>query len=156
MVASDSTGRYTFSGVASRKWIVSYRTAGDGGLDVIPNEVASWRSLPFDVADGAGKEVPAFEVSHNGLLSPEDGLALVVGPDAVVPFHWSTHARAQRYRVAVTSSDKSYKWNSAWVAEPSIYYGDQVTPGSYYWEVEIDGGDSGQGVTRSRRLDLGP
>lgn len=152
--ATDASGRFTFSGVAAGKWQVQFKGEGDRE-GVIPNEVAQWRSLAFDMVDGSGKEVPAIEVAYNGLLYPEAGMALVVSAEAVVPFHWSTHPRAQRYRVSLDKDNSGGRlWQSPWVGEPTAVFGQAVSPGRYWWSVEIDGGEAGTGTTRTRQVDF--
>lgn len=164
VAATDANGRYTFNNVAAGRWQVQYVGVGDdraaaaserlGETGVVPNEVAQWRSLAFETVEGSGKEVPGFEVAYNGLLYPEFGMALVVSAEAVVPFHWSTHPRAQRYRVTVTAEGGTFKWSSPWVAEPTAVFGQAVGPGRYQWNVEIDGGEAGTGTTRARQVDF--
>jgi hypothetical protein len=152
--ATDANGRYTFTGVAARKWQVKYRGDGDAG-NVTPNEVQEWRSLSFDVVEGSGKEVPAIEVAYNGLLYPENQMALVVTAKDVVPFHWSTHPKAQRYRVLLDKDNNAGRlWTSPWVGEPTAIFGQGVTAGRYFWTVEIEGGDSGTGTSRPRIVDF--
>ncbi len=165
VAATDPNGRYTFNGIASGKWQIQYAGVGDDRqavpneqlfeTGVRPNEVAYWRSLAFDLVDGGGKEVPGFEVAYNGLLYPEAGMALLVSAEAVVPFHWSTHPRAQRYRVTIEKDNKGGRlWQSPWVGEPTAIFGQDVSPGRYWWTVEIDGGESGTGTTRFRQVDF--
>lgn len=152
VASTDAAGRYTFKDVAAGKLQIQYK--GDGDREAaLPNEVGAWRSLAFDMIDGSGKEVPAIEVAYNGLLYPEAGMALLVNAEAVVPFHWSTHPRAQRYRVTV-EGESGFKWSSPWVGEPTAVFGQKVDPGRYRWTVEIDGGESGTGQTRSRQVDF--
>ncbi|MEB3329178.1 MAG: carboxypeptidase-like regulatory domain-containing protein [Candidatus Sericytochromatia bacterium] len=151
--ATDANGRYTFTGVQARRYQVVFRSEGDAPR-VVPNEVAEWRSLAFEFVDGSGKEVPTFEVAYNGLLYPDDAMALVVSEEAVVPFHWSVHPRAQRYRVRLESEAGGFRWSSPWVGEPTAIFGQAVAPGRYRWAVEVDGGESGSGWTRSRQVDL--
>lgn len=154
VAATDASGRYTFNAVAAGKWQIQYKGEGDRE-GAIPNEVAAWRSLTFDMVDGSGKEVPGIEVAYNGLLYPEAGMALVVSAEAVVPFHWSTHPRAQRYRVTLDKDAGAGRlWQSQWVGEPTAVFGQTVSPGRYWWSVEIDGGESGTGTTRSRQVDF--
>lgn len=155
--ATDATGRYTFASVTARRWQIVYTRTMQGETDrptVLPNEVSEWRSLAFDFVEGSGKEVPAFEVAYNGLLYPDDAMALVVNAEAVVPFHWSLHPRAQRYRVRIESEAGSFRWNSPWVGEPTAIFGQKVATGRYKWLVEIDGAESGTGYTRSRQVDF--
>ncbi|MEB3221898.1 MAG: carboxypeptidase-like regulatory domain-containing protein [Candidatus Sericytochromatia bacterium] len=151
--ATDASGRYTFSGLPPRRYQIVFRGEGDGPR-VLPNEVAEWRSLAFDYVEGSGKEVPAFEVAYNGLLYPDDAMALVISAEAVVPFHWSVHPKAQRYRVRVESEAGGFRWNSPWVGEPTAVFGQAVAPGRYRWAVEVDGNESGTGWTRSRQVDF--
>jgi hypothetical protein len=153
VAATDANGRYTFTGVPARRYQVVYRSEGDAPR-VLPNEVAEWRSLAFDFVEGSGKEVPSFEVAYNGLLYPDDAMALVVSAEAVVPFHWSVHPRAQRYRVRVESEAGGFRWNSPWVGEPTAVFGQAVAPGRYRWTVEVDGAESGTGSTRPRQVDF--
>lgn len=157
VAATDVEGRYAFTDVDPGKWQIQYKGDSDQPTNaaVVPNEVAQWRSLAFDMIEGVGKEVPAIEVAYNGLLYPETGMALVVSADAVVPFHWSTHPRAQRYRVSVDRDNGGGRlWQGPWVGEPTSVFGQAVAPGRYLWTVEIDGGESGTGTTRSRQVDF--
>lgn len=155
-IATDASGRYTFSNVAAGKYQVLYSglVKSDGELaETLPNELASWRSPSFDHVDGAGKEVPLMEVAYNGLLYPEAGMALLVTETDMLPFHWSVHPRAQRYRVKL-EGEAGFKWESQWVSEPSAWFAQKVATGRYRWTVEIDGGDAGAGLTRQRQVDL--
>ena len=157
-VATDSTGRYTFSNVTAGKYQVVYNglIKSDGDLgDTLPNELASWRTPAFDHVVEAGKEVPSIEVAYNGLLYPEVGMALIVTEKDMLPFHWSVHPRAQRYRVKLEGEVGGFKWESEWVGEPSAWFAQAVeTTGRYKWTVEIDGGAAGIGLTRTRQVDL--
>jgi hypothetical protein len=150
---TDANGRYTFRGLSGKKVQVLYQGQGDQA-GVLPNEVATWRTLTLDLTDGSGKEAPAFDVAYNGLLYPDALVALVVSETSLVPFHWSVHAQAQRYRVHVTSDDKTFTWASPWDAQPTAVFGKTVAPGHYNWQVEIDGGNTGAGTTRLRVVDF--
>ena len=150
---TDDNGRYTFRGVGGKRVQVLYVSQGDQPL-VLPNEVASWRSQVLDLGDGSGKEVPTFDVSYNGLLYPDRGVALVVSDKALVPFHFSVHSQGQRYRVKVGTDIGDPIWTSAWAGDPTAVFGQIVPPGRYRWSVEIDGGDRGLGITRDRGVDF--
>ncbi|MDB5097968.1 MAG: hypothetical protein JWM80_2389 [Cyanobacteria bacterium RYN_339] len=158
--STDDTGRYTFRSVPAKRVQVLYASQGDrakakgDAYDVLPNEVQSWRSLPVDMTDGAGKEVPSFEVSYNGLLYPDRGVALVVSDKALVPFHFSVHSQGQKYRVKLSTDAKEAIWSSEWASDPTAVFGKAVAPGRYVWSVEIDGGDRGVGTTRDRGVDF--
>jgi hypothetical protein len=158
---TDATGRYTFPGVGGKRVQVVYTSVGDKATDrgdattTLPNEVAQWKSAVVDLSDGSGKEVPAFEVGYNGLLYPDVGVALVVSEKALVPFHFSVHPQGQKYRVQLATYDtQEHVWTSDWAGDPTAVFGRAVPPGRYQWSVEIDGGDRGSGVTRSRRVDF--
>lgn len=151
--ATDAQGRYTFADVAPGRHQVVFRSAGDAP-GVVPNEVAEWRSLAFEVADGSGREVPPIEVAYNGLLAPEDGAALGITAALQVDFHWSAHPRAQRYRVVVEGENRSFKWTGPWAPGPTTRFGQDLPTGHYYWKAEIEAGDAGTGVTRTRILDI--
>lgn len=151
--STDANGRYTFANVAARRYQVIYRSESDHPK-AIPNEVAEWRSLPFDFNEGAGKEVPAFDVAYNGVLYPDEGMALIVNEEALVPFHWSTHRQARNYRVRLEAEAGGFRWVGPWAAEPTTVFGQAVNTGRYRWLVEIDGGDAGIGATRPRQVDF--
>ncbi|MEB3198479.1 MAG: hypothetical protein VKP62_14875 [Candidatus Sericytochromatia bacterium] len=153
VVATDGNGRYTFSNISARRGQVLYRGEGDSSR-IPPNEISEWRSLPFELGEGAGKDVPAIEVAYNGLLYPDEGMALLVSGEAVVPFHWSTHPRAQRYRVKLESEAGGFRWYSPWSTDPTAIFGQTVNTGRYRWTVEIDGGETGLGASRSRQVDF--
>lgn len=150
--STDANGRYTFSGLGAKRYQVLFVSQGDRP-EAVPNEVAQWRSVALDLADGAGREVPAFDVAYNGLLYPEAGMALIVNTTSLVPFHWSTHPSAQRYRVTIGGAN-NFAWQSEWVGEPTTVFGKEVAPGSYQWQVEFDGSERGAGVSRPRPVDF--
>jgi hypothetical protein len=150
---TDANGRYTFRGLSGKKVQVLYQGLGDQD-GVHPNEVATWRTQTLDLTGGSGKEVPTFDVAFNGLLYPDTLVALVVSETSLVPFHWSVHPQAQKYRVHVTSEDKTFAWASPWDAQPTAVFGKTVAPGHYLWQVEIDGGSAGAGTTRLRTVDF--
>lgn len=158
---TDANGRYTFTGMGGKRVQAVYTSSGDKSTDrgdattTLPNEVAQWKSAVLDLSDGSGKEVPAFEVGYNGLLYPDVGVALVVSDKALVPFHFSVHAQAQKYRVQLQTYDThEHIWTSDWAGDPTAVFGRAVPPGRYEWNVEIDGGDKGSGLTRFRRVDF--
>lgn len=150
---TDANGRYTFKGVTGGKVQVQYVEETDRQTTMYPNEVQQWNSSVLDMASG-GHEVPPFDVAYNGLLYPDRGVALVVSASALVPFHWSVHPDGQRYRVHLFSEDNSFSWASDWDSQPTTVFGKTVTPGRYYWKVEIDGGDTGSGTSRQREVDF--
>lgn len=151
--STDANGRYTFSNVTSRRHQIIYRSESDNPR-AIPNEVAEWRSLAFELSEGSGKEVPTFDVAYNGVLYPDEGMALIVNEEALVPFHWSTHPQARNYRVRLEAEAGGFRWLGPWGAEPTAVFGQSVNTGRYRWMVEIDGGDAGVGVTRQRQVDF--
>ena len=151
---TDASGRYSFSGVAGgARLYVSYVSAVDRP-EAAPNEVALWQSAPFTL-EGSGREVPAFDVAYNGVLYPDLGMSLIVKPTSPVPFHWSTHPQARSYRVKVTNAGAgSFAWTSEWAPDPMAIFAMEVDPGSYKWTIEIDAGDAGTGLSRSRQVDF--
>jgi hypothetical protein len=151
-VYTDASGRYTFSGVSGGSMRVRYDSTPDR-KEAVPNEVKSWVSAPFTL-DGAGKQVPPFDVAYNGLLYPDVAMSLIVNDKQPVPFHWSTHGQAQKYRVKVANAAGEAIWSSEWAGDPTNLFAKAVPPGTYYWSVEIDGGDRGTGLTRPRQVDF--
>lgn len=154
---TDANGRYTFSNV-SGKVTVSYQRAFDTVVQDaddprLPNEVERWQSASFTL-EGSGKEVPPFDVAYNGHLYPDKGMSLIVNATSPVPFHWSTHPQAQKYRVKVTNVAGDFSWASEWVTDPTTIFAKAVSPGTYRWAVEIDGGDRGFGASRPRQVDF--
>jgi hypothetical protein len=158
---TDAAGRYTFQQVPAKQVQVLYASQGDlsiahgDGLDVLPNEVQTWRSRPLDLADGSGREVPSFEVAYNGLLYPDRILPVVVSEKVLLPFHFSVHPQGQKYRVRLLAPNSRQEvWSSNWASEPTAVFGKTLTPGAYRWIVDIDGGDRGSGTTRDREVHL--
>jgi hypothetical protein len=151
--ATDTNGRYLFSSLPPRRYQVVFRSEADHPK-AIPNEIAEWRSLPVELGDGSGKEIPPFDVAYNGVLYPDEGMALIVNEEALVPFHWSTHPQAQNYRVRIEAESGGFRWLGSWSGEPLAIFGQTVNTGRYRWLVEIDGGDAGVGLTRSRQVDF--
>jgi hypothetical protein len=160
---TDANGRYTFQNVGGKRVQVVYTSIGDKSVErgdpltVLPNEVAQWKSAVIDLSDGSGREVPSFEVGYNGLLYPDRLVALVVSEKNLVPFHFSVHPQAQKYRVKITTDDAKNPvliWTSDWSSDPTAVFGKTVTPGHYDWTVEIDAGDVGTGTTRDRVVDF--
>lgn len=160
-VTTDANGRYTFTGVqAGAKVYVNYVSAFDRPTasaedPSLPNEVSLWQSAAFQVDGSGGREVPAFDVAYNGLLYPDKGMSLIVKPDSPVPFHWSTHPQAQHYRVKVLVLNTGENiFTGEWVSDPTAIFAKAVAPGSYRWQVEIDAGDRGTGLSRPRAVDF--
>lgn len=153
-VITDERGRYTFTGVNAAGAVVVVQGKGDR-QGVQPNEVLEWRSLPVDVGAGKGAELPPIELGYNGLLYPEEGAALYLGPSAPLPFHWSVHAQGQSYRVRL-STEQEVVWSSPSVAEPTEVLRQGLPTGRYFWQVEIDGGQAGLGISPPRTVDLSP
>lgn len=151
---TDANGRYTFTGIRTGTVQVVYHGTSDRP-DQFPNEVDTWTSAPVD-ATGGGADLPAFDVSYNGLLYPDVAMSLLVAPNSPVPFHWSTQLNAERYRLHVGSQASSFSWASDWSSDPTAIFAKSVDPGSYQWWIEIDGGDKGTGKTRPRTVDLSP
>lgn len=152
---TDANGRYTFPGMAGKRVQVVYTSLGDA-VSTLPNEVGEWKSAVIDLSDGAGKEVPSFEVGYNGLLYPNPGVALQVSTKYLVPFHFSVHRQGRKYRVSLEGYDTHlHLWTSAWASDPTAVFGqDDVPTGRYNWIVEIDGGDAGTGLSRFREVDF--
>lgn len=154
---TNAAGRYTFTGVQPKTYSVLYQSSGDRPLTepgyTAPNEVSQWQSASFELAGGGGQEVPPFDVSYNGLLYPDVAMSLIVSATSLVPFHWSTHPQAQRYRLRLKGAN-DFAWSSEWGKEPTTVFGKVVAPGSYDWQIEIDAGDHGLGLTRSRKVDF--
>lgn len=152
---TDAAGRYTFAGLpALAAARVIYDSQGDRP-EVTPNELATWRSPAFELPTGEGRELAPFDVSYNGLLLPRD----LEGPFNGVKqygldFHWSTCPQGRQYRLRVTQTQTDYRWTSAWTSQPTIKFHEAPAPGTYDWSVEVDGGDTGSGATRIRKIAL--
>ncbi|MNS71010.1 hypothetical protein D3C72_1043630 [compost metagenome] len=163
---TDASGRYTFSGVGGGSMRVRYDGISDrynketGRDDGSPNEVRSWVSAPFTL-DGAGKQVSPFDVAYNGHLYPSSDGSFIVSDTQPIPFHWSTHRQAQKYRVKLSlrtnaSATLEHIWTSGWTGDPTTVFAKSIAPGTYYWSVEIDGGERGTGQSRLTEVALGP
>lgn len=151
-VFTDERGRFSFTGLNQAGAVVTYSGKGDRS-GVQPNEVAEWRSLPVDVGAGKGVELPPIEVGLNGLLYPEEGAVLLLSPSTPVPFHWSIHAQGERYRVRL-ATEQAVVWTSNQVSEPTAVLAQSLPPGRYFWQVEIDAGAAGQGISPARTVDF--
>jgi hypothetical protein len=153
-------GSYVFTGVkGSGLATVEYRQMIDADPALVkPNEVAAWRSRPFTLGAG-GKAVPDFDVAYNGLIYPEPNTALIVNEESPVPFHWHVQPSARRYRVRLTPASAGGAaadpvFVSPWSGTPTAVFQASVSPGNYTWEVELDGGDAGYGVSAGRVVAL--
>lgn len=153
-------GTYVFTGVkGAGSATVEYRQMLDAAPALVkPNEVAAWRSRPFTLGSG-GKAVPDFDVAYDGLIYPEVSATLIVNEESPVPFHWHLQPSARRYRVRLTpaasggvTADPVFV--SPWSGTPTAVFQAAVTPGNYVWEVEMDGGDAGYGVSPGRVVAL--
>ncbi|HEY9724080.1 MAG TPA: hypothetical protein V6D47_18905 [Oscillatoriaceae cyanobacterium] len=157
--STDLNGNYTFTGVpggqAVQVTFVSRQDAAAAAANQVPNEVYEWTSAPLQVGS-SGASVPPFDISYNGLLYPDDTMALLSGATAPIPFHWSTQLSATHYRLHVVSRADGSDWAGSWNSDPMGIFAQSVTPGKYDWYVEFDGGDRGSGRSYTREVDLSP
>jgi hypothetical protein len=151
---TDAIGRFAFTGVPTGRYHVRYDSVGDRP-GAFPNEVLKWLTPDFALSSGSGMTLQGFDVAYNGLLYPQDGMALAVGATTPIPFHWSTHLQARQYRLHVQGGG-GFDWLSAWSSNPTANFQSTIAPGSYTWQVDIDGGDRGTGETVTRPIDLSP
>lgn len=159
---TNDAGVYSFSGLADGTYMVQYLSTpvlDPQGSRIGPNEVADWRTPGVNVSAAAGGRLSPFEVSYNGLIYPESGRDYHVSDTAPLPFHWSTHLKAARYRVVIYQpsvggqpSNKEF-WGSEYTTSPSALFQKKVSPGNYSWELEIRS-DAGIGHSLRRPLDL--
>lgn len=157
-VSTDASGRYYFTGVSAGTLHVMFLgtsdkacSAADPTTCVRPNTVASWHTQTFDGSKGA--ILPAFDVSYDGLLFPDNGTSWSVSATAPIPFHWSTSPSGARYRLNLVGS-AGYTWSSDWTSRPTTNFAAAITPGSYKWWVDIDGGNRGVGETVRQDVDF--
>lgn len=155
---TDVNGRYTFTNVPAGQGVqvsfVSRQDNAAAAADQFPNEVYQWTSAPVD--PGGGADLPPFDISYDGLLYPDDTMALLSGPSAPIPFHWSTQLSATHYRLHVVSRADNSQYTGDWTSDPMAVFAQAVTPGKYDWYVEFDGGDRGTGRSWTREVDLSP
>ena len=149
---TDGNGRYFFRNVQQQPVQVFFQSQAPGPRQV-PNEVAQWRSPVITDGVGSGVDIPAFDLAFNQLLYPENGVALVVDEETVVPFHWSTHAQAKQYRIRITGANQ-FKWMGEHTRDSSAIFSGKVPRGRYEWVVEIDAGDRGTAISWPRSLDF--
>lgn len=159
---TDASGVYRFTGLAAGIYRISYvsQSVPDGnGIPREPNEVGIWRSHSRELTGSSGAQVPGFDVAYNGLIYPVAGIAYIVTASLPLPFHWSTHLLGNRYRVNVYNNRTGREpamHHSPWSEQPVALYKENLGPGTYSWEVEIDGGESGEGRSVVRPVDMGP
>ncbi|HBN09893.1 MAG TPA: hypothetical protein DD435_15030, partial [Cyanobacteria bacterium UBA8530] len=153
---------YAFSKLKSAHYRIQYLSEAvkdPVGKIIGPNEVASWQTNDLDLG-GSGAVLPPFDVSYNGLTYPDTDKKQTPSSDAPLPFFWSTHLQAKKYRVklwdtsngnVINPSGKA-KWTSDWTENPTVAYSGNPGIGNYGWEVEIDAGDAGLGKSRVRSV----
>jgi hypothetical protein len=159
---TNDAGVYTFSDLTDGTYMAQYLSVpvlDAQGSRIGPNEVADWRTPGVNVSTGQGGRLAPFEISFNGLIYPESGRDYHVSDKTPLPFHWSTHLKAARYRVVIYQpsiggqpSNKEF-WGSEYTTSPSALFQKKVSPGNYSWELEIRS-DAGIGHSLRRNLDL--
>jgi hypothetical protein len=162
--SADSSGVYRFTGLAAGAYKVTYVSVSvpDGNnVKREPNEIGIWRTRARDVSSTSGARMPAFDVAYNGLIYPSSGLQYIVSNTLPLPFHWSTHMQAQKYRLLIFNNccGKEPAWWPAqtdWYSQPTALFSKDLNPGTYSWQVVIDAGDAGEGRSLVRRVDMGP
>ena len=145
-VATDGGGNFQFNGLQAGTYMVQYLSNAGS---VAANEFVYWRTAAQSITT-AGVTCPAFDIAYGGQLTPPDQ-ATVTAP---ITFQWSTGATAIRYEVNLYThgSAGAPLWTSAWVTNPAVTLTQAVPTGSYDWEVVVDGGATGIGVSRRRTI----
>ena len=160
--ATDANGDYAFHGLPAGTYEVLFLPVAvhDGGGVAMPSgEVASWYTLPGTVSNSAGTNFPAFDVSYDGLIYPQEVGDHYVSTTVPLPFHWSTDPQGQRYRLQIfENSDASGSpvIQLPWSSDPSALLRQNVNSDVYTWRVLIDGGNTGQGTSAPQVVDLAP
>lgn len=159
---TNEAGVYSFRDLPQGAYMVQYLSTpvlDAQGNRIGPNEVADWRTPGVNVTASAGGRLAPFEIAYNGLIYPESGRDYHVSEALPLPFHWTTHLRAARYRVVIyhptiggKPSTKEF-WGSEYTSTPSTLFRRSVPAGNYSWEVEIRS-DAGIGHSPRRYLDL--
>ena len=150
---TDGSGRYLLTGVRAGLYVVQYLSdptgATTGGTASSGNEYVLWRTHP-DSVGSQGIVFATVDVAYNGLLSPPAD-ATVQRP---ITFHWSTGATAQGYRLRIYRRGASGEpvWVSDFVSSPAVTLTQAIPTGDYEWEVSIDGGGTGSGLSRRRTI----
>ncbi len=161
--ATDASGIYRFKGLADGIYKATYQSQSvpDGNkVPRAPNEIGSWRTRAREVSASAGVRMPEFDVAYNGLIYPSTGIAYIVSDALPLPFHWSTHLQGQKYKLAVynnrSGKPPSINPTSEWTNQPTSLFKQPLNSGIYSWEVNIDAGDAGEGISLVREVDMGP
>ncbi len=160
--STDANGDYVFQGLTAGTYRVLFLPVAvhDGGGVAMPSgEVASWYTLPGTVSNSAGTSFPAFDVSYDGLIYPQEVGDHYVSTTVPLPFHWSTDPQGQRYRLQIFENDSasgSPVIQLPWSSDPSALLRQNVNSDRYTWNVVIDGGNTGQGLSAYEVVDLAP
>lgn len=150
---TDGTGTYLFTGLQPGMYLVQYLSdptgATTGGTTSPGNEYVLWRTHPDSVGN-QGIVFTSVDLAYGGQLSPPAD-ATVQRP---ITFHWSTGATAQGYRVRLYKRGLSAApvWVSDFVTAPAVTLTQAIPTGDYEWEVSIDGGNTGSGLSRRRTI----
>ncbi len=160
--STDANGDYAFRGLPAGTYRVLFLpvTVHDGGGVAMPSgEVASWYTLPGTVSNSSGTNFPAFDVAYDGLIYPQEVGDHYVSTTVPLPFHWSTDPQGQRYRLQIFENDGasgSPVIQLAWSSDPTALLRQNVNSDRYTWNVVIDGGNTGQGLSAYQFVDLAP
>lgn len=159
---TDASGIYRFRGLPAGTYKATYvsQSVPDGNrVPRVPNEVGIWRTRAREVSPTAGVRMPAFDVAYNGLIYPSTGIAYIVSESMPLPFHWSTHLQGKSYRLNVYNNRTGKPpatFTSEPTSQPTTLFKRSISSGVYSWEVVIDAGDAGEGLSLVREVDMGP
>lgn len=159
---TDASGIYRFKGLEPGAYKVTYvsQAVPDGNkVPRSPNEIGTWNTRARDVSTSAGARMPDFDVAYNGLIYPSTGIAYIVSDSLPLPFHWSTHLQGRSYKLNVYNNRTGKPpaiFTSESVGQPTALFKRALNSGIYSWEVVIDAGDSGEGFSLVREVDMGP
>lgn len=160
LVSTDQNGQYAFKAKPGTYMVLylSEPIKDPVGKVIGPNEVAKWCSRDISMGSG-GVVVPAFDVAYNGLIYPDTDKKQSPSQEAPLPFFWSTHPQANRYMVTLYNTNNgtvittgTKPFTSPWTTDPTTVYRANPGSGNYGWEVTIDAGDAGYGLSRVRSV----
>lgn len=157
---TDASGIYRFKGLPSGAYKVTYvsQSVPDGNkVPRPPNEIGTWNTRARDVTASSGVRMPEFDVAYNGLIYPSTGIAYIVSDALPLPFHWSTHLQGKTYKLNVYNN-RTGKPPAIFTSEstslPTTLFKRSLNSGIYSWEVVIDAGDAGEGMSLVREVDM--
>ncbi len=160
--STDALGDYRFAGLPAGTYKATYvsQAVPDGNnVKRDPNEIGVWRTKARDLTASSGVRMPPFDVAYNGLIYPATATPYIVAKGLPLPFHWSTHLQAQKYKLIIYNNGVGREpafYTSNWESLPTALFEKDLNSGTYSWEVVIDAGEAGEGRALVRRVDMGP